>query len=162
LRVDERGSFGYYAIGEGVVAVEVIEYICPGPPCSETSAIRDFRNQKRSRSYSCADLSVPPALGDPFSGILNYGLLSECKRGVMRFALAIFCLFACGTSALAQSGVSSQRDRYGNVNRDTGTYPARGVSRGPINNGPINNGPINDAPARPSTSNSRTNGSTSR
>ena len=70
----------------------------------------------------------------------------------MRFALAMFCLFACGTSALAQSGVSNQRDTYGNITRDTGTYPARGVNRGPINNGPINS-----APAQPSTSNSRTN-----
>jgi hypothetical protein len=75
----------------------------------------------------------------------------------MRFTLPMFCLFACGTSALAQSGVSNQRDMYGNSIRDTGTYPARGVNRGPINNGPINN-----APAQPSTSNSRTNKSTSR
>jgi hypothetical protein len=75
----------------------------------------------------------------------------------MRFTLAMFCLFACGTSALAQSGVSNQRDMYGNINRDTGTYPARGVNRGPINNGPINN-----VPDQPSTSNSRTNRSTSR
>jgi hypothetical protein len=75
----------------------------------------------------------------------------------MRLTLAMFCLLACGTSALAQSGVSNQRDMYGNNNRDTGTYPARGVNRGPINNGPIN-----DAPAQPSTSNSRTNRSTSR
>ena len=80
----------------------------------------------------------------------------------MRFSLAMFCLFACDTSALAQSGVSHQRDTYGNIIRDTGTYPARGVNRGPINNGPINNGPINNgpinsAPARSSTSNSRTN-----
>jgi hypothetical protein len=75
----------------------------------------------------------------------------------MRFTLAMFCLFACGTSALAQSGVSNQRDMYGNINRDTGTYPARGVNRGPINNGPINN--VLD---QPSTSSSRTNRSTSR
>jgi hypothetical protein len=75
----------------------------------------------------------------------------------MRFTLAMFCLFACGTSALAQSGVSNQRDMYGNINRDTGTYRARGVNRGPINNGPINN-----VPDQPSTSNSRTSGSTSR
>jgi hypothetical protein len=70
----------------------------------------------------------------------------------MRFSLAMFCLFAYGTSALAQSSVSNQRDTYGNIIRDTGTYPARGVNRGPINNGPINS-----APARSSTSNSRTN-----
>ena len=75
----------------------------------------------------------------------------------MRFILAMLCVFACGASALAQSGVSNQRDMYGNITRDTGTYPARGVNRGPINNGPINN-----APAQPSTSNSRTNRSTSR
>jgi hypothetical protein len=51
--VDERGSFGYYAIGEGVVAVEVIEYICPGLraprlPQSETSAIRSAPDHIRA------------------------------------------------------------------------------------------------------------------
>ena len=75
----------------------------------------------------------------------------------MRLTLAILCLFACGTSALAQSGVSNQRDMYGNIVRDAGTYPARGVNQGPINNGPINN-----APAQPPTSNSRTNRGTIR
>jgi hypothetical protein len=81
-----------------------------------------------------------------------------CQRGSMRFTLAtMFCLFACGTSASAQSGLSNQRDTYGNIIRDTGTYPARGVNRGPVNNGPISN-----APAQPSTGNSRTNKNTGR
>jgi hypothetical protein len=68
----------------------------------------------------------------------------------MRFTLAIFYLLASAMSALAQSGVSTQRDMYGNLVRSTGTYSPRG-----INQGPVNNGPIISAPARPQTSNSR-------
>jgi hypothetical protein len=123
----------------------MIEHICPARNRSAADHIRVLIFQFHRPS------------GCILSGILSYGLLSECKRGVMRFSLAMFCLFACGTSALAQSGVSHQRDAYGNIIRDSGTYPARGVNRGPINNGQINNGPINSAPARSSTSNSRTN-----
>ena len=54
----------------------------------------------------------------------------------MRFMLAIFCLFAGATSALAQSGVSNQRDMYGNLVRSTGTYSPRGINQGPVNHGP--------------------------
>lgn len=68
----------------------------------------------------------------------------------MRITLAIFCLFAGATSALAQSGVSNQRDMYGNLVHSTGTYSPRGINQGPVNNGPINSGP-----AQPPTSNSR-------
>ena len=68
----------------------------------------------------------------------------------MRITLAIFCLFAGATSAPAQSGVSNQRDMYGNLVRSAGTYSPRG-----INQGPVNNGPITSAPAQPPTSNSR-------
>jgi hypothetical protein len=68
----------------------------------------------------------------------------------MRITLTILCLFAGATSALAQSGVSNQRDAYGNLVRSTGTYSPRG-----INQGPVNNGSINSAPARPPTNNSR-------
>ena len=75
----------------------------------------------------------------------------------MRYALAIFCLLACGTSALAQYGVSNTRDAYGNIVRDTGAYRARGINQGPANNGPINN-----APAQPPTTNSRMNRGTNR
>jgi hypothetical protein len=70
----------------------------------------------------------------------------------LRFTLAIYYLFACGSSALAQYGVSNQRDMYGNIVRDTGSYTSRAV-----NQGPINQGPINSAPAQPPTSNSRMN-----
>jgi hypothetical protein len=65
----------------------------------------------------------------------------------LRFTLAIYYLFACGSSALAQYGVSNQRDMYGNIVRDTGSYTSRAV----------NQGPINSAPAQPPTSNSRMN-----
>lgn len=68
----------------------------------------------------------------------------------MRYALAIFCMLACATSALAQSGISNARDGNGNLIRNTGTV------RG-INQGPINNGPISSAPAQPPTTNSRMN-----
>jgi hypothetical protein len=66
----------------------------------------------------------------------------------MRFTLAIFYLLAGAMSALAQSGVSNQRDMYGNLVRSTGTYSPRGINQGPVNNRP-------SAPAQPPTSNSR-------
>ena len=66
----------------------------------------------------------------------------------MKFGLVIFCLLACGASAVAQSGVSNQRDARGNLVHDTGGYSASGVNQGPVNNGPIRN-----APAQPPTNN---------
>jgi hypothetical protein len=66
----------------------------------------------------------------------------------MRFPLTVICLIACGTSAGAQSGVSNQRNMYGNIVRDTGSYAPNGVNQGPVNNGPIRN-----APAQPPTTN---------
>ena len=71
----------------------------------------------------------------------------------MRFALAIFGMLACATSALAQYGISNARDGNGNLIRNTGTNPVRA-----INQGPINNGPIKSAPAQPPPANSRMNG----
>jgi hypothetical protein len=68
----------------------------------------------------------------------------------MRITLAIFCLLVCAGSALAQSGVSNQRDMYGNIVRSNGAYSSRG-----INQGPVNNGPVTGAPAQPPNSNSR-------
>jgi len=75
----------------------------------------------------------------------------------MRFTLAIFCMFACGTSALAQYGVSNVRDGNGNLVRSNGTNSGR-----VINQGPINNGPISTAPAQPPTANSRVNRDTAK
>jgi hypothetical protein len=49
----------------------------------------------------------------------------------MRFTLAIFCIFACGTSAVAQYGVSNARDIYGNLIRNTGMKSAKGLNQGP-------------------------------
>ena len=70
----------------------------------------------------------------------------------MRFTLAMIALMACGSSvsspALAQSGISNQRDRYGNIVRDGGT-----TSPGGVNQGPTNNGSIRNTPAQPSVSN---------
>jgi hypothetical protein len=60
----------------------------------------------------------------------------------------MICLLTNCASALAQSGMSNQRDIYGNLARDSGTYSPRGV-----NQGPANNGPIRGTPAQPSTSN---------
>jgi hypothetical protein len=63
----------------------------------------------------------------------------------MRFTLAIFCMFACCTSAMAQYGVSNARDGNGNLIRNTGMNPVRGFSQGPANYlGPSSNlnGPI--------------------
>jgi hypothetical protein len=62
----------------------------------------------------------------------------------MRFTLAISCMFACGTSALAQYGVSNARDGYGNLIRNTGMNPVRTSNQAPVNN---LNGPIMNAPA---------------
>jgi len=70
----------------------------------------------------------------------------------MRFTLAIFCMFACGTSAMAQ---------YGNLIRNTGMNPARGFSQGPANylgppsnlNGPITNVPGPTPRVKPGTNN---------
>ncbi len=65
----------------------------------------------------------------------------------MRFGLVIFCLLAWHAAAEAQSGVSTRRDAYGNLVRDTGGYSAKGVNQGPINNGPIKNTPTQPSAA---------------
>jgi hypothetical protein len=66
----------------------------------------------------------------------------------MLIRISVICLLASASSALAQTGVSNQRDTYGNLVRDGSTYSSRGV-----NQGPVNNGPIRSTPAQPSTSN---------
>jgi hypothetical protein len=62
--------------------------------------------------------------------------------------MVFFCLLACTGSAPAQSGISNQRDSYGNLVRDNGA-----ASRGAINQGPANNGPIKNASPQPATGN---------
>jgi hypothetical protein len=66
----------------------------------------------------------------------------------MRFALAIFCMFAWGPSAFAQYGVSNARDGYGNLVRNNGTNPLRSSPQTPIPQTPSNNpnGPISNVP----------------
>jgi hypothetical protein len=59
----------------------------------------------------------------------------------MRLCVAIFCLLACSTAAWAQYGVSSQRDRYGNLVRDGGVTSPGSVNQGAGNNGAIRNAP---------------------
>jgi hypothetical protein len=61
----------------------------------------------------------------------------------MRFTLAIFCIFACGTSALAQYGVSNIRDSNGNLVRNTGVNPVRS-NPAPVNTivAPNTNAPV--------------------
>jgi hypothetical protein len=70
----------------------------------------------------------------------------------MRLCLAVLCLLGIGNSALAQQyGVSSQRDRYGNLSRDSGSN-SQGVNQSaPNNSGMIRNAPIQSAtnPSRP-------------
>jgi hypothetical protein len=84
----------------------------------------------------------------------------------MRFGLAIFFVFACATSAVAQNGVSNARDGNGNLIRNTGMNPARGFSQGPANylNGPTNNlnGPLSNAPGPTPPVNARTNSGATR
>ena len=59
----------------------------------------------------------------------------------MKFALAILSLIAFANPSLAQSGVSNQRDMYGNLVRDSGTTPT-GVNQSAPSNGAIRNAPI--------------------
>ena len=77
----------------------------------------------------------------------------EIKRELlMRLRLALLGLIAFSNSALAQYGVSNQRNAQGNLVRDRGVYSPTG-----INQGPVNNGPIKDRPAQPPTANAGTN-----
>lgn len=66
----------------------------------------------------------------------------------MKTSIVIVCLLVSVGSALAQTGVSNQRDMYGNLIRDGGATSARSV-----NQGPANNAPIRITPAQPSTTN---------
>ena len=66
----------------------------------------------------------------------------------MKTTFAIVFLLAGAGSALGQSGVSNQRDMYGNLVRDGASYSPRGV-----NQGPQNNGPVRSMPPQPSSAN---------
>lgn len=67
----------------------------------------------------------------------------------MKTTIAIVFLLVGAGSALGQSGVSTQRDMYGNLVRDGGgSYSARGV-----NQGPQNNGSVRTLPTQPATAN---------
>ena len=55
----------------------------------------------------------------------------------MKTTITIVFLLAGAGSALGQTGVSNQRDMYGNLVRDGSNYSARGVNQGPQNNGPV-------------------------
>ena len=57
----------------------------------------------------------------------------------MKITLAVLCLVACTSPALAQYGVSNARDGNGNLIRNSGMNPARNYDRAPVNN---LNGPI--------------------
>jgi hypothetical protein len=66
----------------------------------------------------------------------------------MKTTIAIVFLLAGAGSALAQSGVSTQRDMYGNLVRDGGgSYSPRGVNQGPQNIGSVRNMPTQPATA---------------
>ena len=67
----------------------------------------------------------------------------------MKTTIAFVFLLASAGSALAQAGVSTQRDMYGNLVRDGGAgYSSRGV-----NQGPQNIGQVRTTPSQPATSN---------
>jgi hypothetical protein len=90
-----------------------------------------------------------PGVQAAIPGIMVYGSCYETQaRNSVRFGLAMFCLLACGSSAVAQSGVSNQRDAYGNLLRNTGRYSVKVINQGPVNNGPIKN-----SSAQPPTTN---------
>ena len=55
----------------------------------------------------------------------------------MKTTITIVFLLVGAGSALGQTGVSNQRDMYGNLVRDGSNYAPRGVNQGPQNNGPI-------------------------
>lgn len=65
----------------------------------------------------------------------------------MKTTIAILLLLAGAGSALGQSGVSTQRDMYGNLVRDGGSYSPRGVNQGPQNNGQVRSMPTQPAAA---------------
>ena len=92
-----------------------------------------------------------------FSGHLVYGKIFYFCGEHMRILLVVACLFACGTSLQAQSGVSNVRDGNGNIVRDTGMNPVRG--RNSVNN--PNGPPTANVPA-PTATSSRLNTKTER
>ena len=65
----------------------------------------------------------------------------------MKTTITIVFLLVGAGSALGQTGVSNQRDMYGNLVRDGSNYSARGVNQGPQNNGPVRTMPTQPAPA---------------
>ena len=61
----------------------------------------------------------------------------------MKFRLAIFWLIILESSALAQNGVSNQRDMYGNLVRNSAATSPTGVNQStPNSSGAIRNMPI--------------------
>lgn len=66
----------------------------------------------------------------------------------MKFRLAILWLVIVGNPALAQSGVSNQRDMYGNLVRDGGATSQHGVNQSTPTNGAIRN-PAMQPPTNP-------------
>jgi hypothetical protein len=71
----------------------------------------------------------------------------------MKLTLVFLSLIVITNPALAQSGVSNQRDMYGNLVRNGGTASG-GVNQSTPNNGAIRNAPIQTPtnPKSPSTS----------
>lgn len=70
----------------------------------------------------------------------------------MRLRLAVLSLIMIlSNPALAQYGISNQRDRYGNLIRDGGAVSQQGVNQTAPNNGAIRNMPI-QRPTNPGVS----------
>ncbi len=60
---------------------------------------------------------------------------------VMKLTLAFLSLIAITSSALAQSGISNQRDMYGNLVRNGGAASG-GINQSTPSNGAIRNAPV--------------------
>jgi hypothetical protein len=72
---------------------------------------------------------------------LSAHLLWQAHGGLMKVTLIFLSLVILGEPALGQSGVSNQRDMYGNLVRNGGTA-STGVNQSVPNNGAIRNAPV--------------------
>jgi hypothetical protein len=77
----------------------------------------------------------------------------------MRFAFVVLSFLSLGNQALAQYGVSNQRDQYGNRPRDGGAASSQGGNNQGVNQTTPNaGGIIRNVPAQPAASSPRATG----
>jgi hypothetical protein len=90
-----------------------------------------LRSISRRRAKHHSNAGVQAAI----PGTMVYGSCYETQaRNGVRFGLVMFSLLACGSSAVAQSAVSNQRDAFGNLMRNTGGDSVNGIHQRPVNN----------------------------